>query len=168
MESGALKLLDPDLYRRGQRITTGARWVSVGLGGLALLLVWNSPRLRLGPFLVAAGVFLALTLVNHTWSRRRPASRAVRRVQAVADGVALGLGAAYSGGLESPLWLMFYPHVVACSVRGGLAFALAIGALDGAMVLGLTWLTPQQPFGGLHALGLIWCAVLGGVTSSYL
>ncbi len=160
--------VDGELYRRGQFITALARALSVALALLCLALMWDSPRTRpwaAGAVLAGYGSFLALVLLR---GRGRPPSRAWKAAHDVADALAVGLGAASSGGLESPIWLFLYPHVVAVSVRGGLAYALAMGVLDAVIVLLLTAITPQQPLGALHALALVFCAFMGGTTSSYL
>ena len=43
---GSFKLLDPELYRRGQLLTALARWASLLLGLAALGLLWHDPRVR--------------------------------------------------------------------------------------------------------------------------
>ncbi len=168
MESGALRLLDPHLYQRGERLTMATRWVAVALGVVGLVLFWDAPRMRPVACLVVGLLYVAYTLASHAWLRRHPKSHGVKRAHALADTLAIGFGAAFSGGFESPAWLLFYPHVVAFSVRGGLGFAATIGLLDAATVLVLASLTPGFVFAGLHALALLWCALAGGVTSAYL
>jgi len=69
--------------------------------------------------------------------------------------------------MDSPIWLFLYLHIVGVSVRGGLAYAMAMGTVDALVLATLTWLTPGST-GGLHAVTLLWCAYLGGTTSSYL
>jgi PAS domain S-box-containing protein len=168
MESGSPRLLDPNLYRRGQLISSLARWISVGLGLTALLFLWQTPQARPRAALSIGLAYLVVFAACGLWRRRHPRSRTVKVVHDVADALAVGLGAATSGGLESPIWLLLYPHVVAVSVRGGLAYALAFGSLDAAIVLGLAALTPAQPLGALHAVAVLFCAFMGGTTSSYL
>ena len=78
----------------------------------------------------------------------------------VVDAAAVGLGAAASGGLASPVWLLLYPHVVAVSVRAGLGYALAIGILDAAIVFALTaHRACSIRWAPLHALALVFCAL---------
>jgi signal transduction histidine kinase len=77
-------------------------------------------------------------------------------------------GAAFSGGLESPIWLLLYPHVAAVSVRGGLRYAMVLGLLDATIVLVLTRFTLNPLPGNLHASALLFCAFMGGTTRSYL
>src|SRR5262245_49633553 len=168
MESGSSRLLDPNLYRRGQLISSLARWISVGLSLTALIFLWGSPQARPRVALSIGLGYLAVWAACRFWQRRSPRGRTAKVVHDVADALAVGLGAATSGGLESPIWLLLYPHVVAVSVRGGLAYALAFGTLDAAIVLGLTVLTPARPLGALHAVAILFCAFMGGTTSSYL
>src|SRR6185295_3425702 len=119
MESGALKVLDESLYRRGQLITSLARWTSFGLGLLSLVFLWNGARTRPLPALGVAAAYLVFSLAGHAVrSRRRRGAWKV--AHDVADALVVGAGAAFTGGLDSPVWLLLYPHVVAVSVRGGL------------------------------------------------
>lgn len=168
MESGALKILDPHLYRRRQLIAGFNRWLSTVVGLLCLLYLWDSPKMLQGPAVALAIVYSAYNLASQAWVRRHPRSRAVKDVHNVVDALAVGYGAIVSGGLESPFWLLLYPHVVAVSVRGGLAYAMALGFLDAGIVMALARLTPGQPLGNLHAIALVWCAFMGGTMSSYL
>jgi PAS domain S-box-containing protein len=133
MESGALKLLDANLYRRGQAMTALAR---------------------------ALAVYLRRALGHR--------ERWLRLAHDLADAIAAGVGAAVTGGMDSPIWLFFFPHVVSVSVRGGLGYALIVAVLDAGMVFALTFLTPQPPLGILPALALLFCGFVGGTTSSYL
>ena len=168
MDSSSPKPLDPDFQRRGQLISALARWISIGLCATALVFLWDNPHARPRVALGIGAGYLAVYAACRFWLRRRPRSRPAKVVHDVADALAVGLGAATSGGLESPIWLLLYPHVVAVSVRGGLGYALAFGALDAGIVLGLTALTPTRPLGALHAVAILFCAFLGGTTSSYL
>src|SRR5712691_3293123 len=104
MESGALGLLDPHIFRRGQFITALMRWICLGAAFLALLALWSSPRTR--PFhALAVGLAYGLyTLANQAWLRRHPNGRPAKIAHAVVDALAVGLGASFSGGIESPLW----------------------------------------------------------------
>ena len=159
--------VDVALYRRGQFITALTRLLSVALGVLCLALMWENPKTHAGAAMAVVGGYGVFAVATALWPRgARP--RGLKVAHDVADALAVGLGAAVSGGLESPIWLLLYPHVVAVSVRGGLAYALAMGLLDAVIVGVLTVLTPQQPLGMLHALALLFCAFMGGTTSSYL
>src|SRR5438552_2925223 len=165
MESGALKVLDVSLYRRGQLITTLARGTSFGLGVLSLIFLWNGPRTRpLAALAVGAG-YLAFSVVAYAVRSRR--RRGWKVAQDVADALVVGAGAALTGGFESPVWLLLYPHVVAVSVRGGLFYAMAMGVLDAVIVSVLAAIS-DQPLGSLHAVALLFCAFMGGTASSYL
>lgn len=166
MEASASRILETSLYRRGQWITALARGISLGLGFVALYLLWHSPKTRAVPALLVGILYLVYSVASWVLIRRRPQNRALKVAHDVADALAVGGGAVCSGGLESPVWLLLYPHVVAVSVRGGLRYALAMGALDALIVGGLV--TPAQPLGALHALALLFCAFVGGTASSYL
>ena len=157
-------------HSRGSRATVAAvnRWVSVAFGVVAMLLLWDDPRLRRLLGVVAIVGYSATALLLQVLSRRSPRNRALEVVHDVADCVGVALGAAASGALASPVWLLYYPHVVAVSIRGGLGYALLMGGLDAGAVLGLALLTPEQPLGALHALAILWCAYMGGTTSAYL
>lgn len=168
MSSSASRLLVPGLYRRGQRIAAASRWASLALGSLALLRLWDSPLIERQPCVLLAIGYAVYTLASDHWLRRHPRSHWVKRAQAAADAITVGLGADFSGGLASPVWLLLYPHVVAFSLRGGPAFAAAVGTLDAGIVALLALATPGQTYGFLHALALLWCAFVGAVTTAYL
>jgi PAS domain S-box-containing protein len=164
MDSGALKALDFALYRRGQLITTLARWLSAGLALLCLAFVWDSPRTKPWAALATGLAYVAINLAFLLGGRR---ARAYKLLHDVVDAVAVGLGASFTGGLDSPIWLLLYAHAVGVAVRRGVAYALAFGALDAAIVAVLA-AQANAPLGTLHALSLLFCAFLGGTTSSYL
>lgn len=163
----ASKLLDSQLFRQGQTITALSRWVCLGLGFLALVVMRNSPSLHPRWALGVGIAYASYNLASQLMLRRRPASRALKVTHDLVDAVAVGLGAAFSGGLESPVWHLLYLHVIAVSLRGSLAYAVAMGCLDAAIVALLARLTPG-PWGSLDALTLLWCGFLGGTMSSYL
>ncbi len=156
----------PGLNRREYWTAVLGRWVCVAACVVGIAFVWNAPRTR--PF-AALGVVAAYALLSlaATPVRRAVSRRAFHVLRDVVDVLAIGLAAAFSGGMESPLWLFLYLHVVGVSVRGGLSYAMAMGTFDALVLAALTWLTPGST-GGLHALTLLWCAFLGGTTSSYL
>jgi len=161
-------VVDAGLYRRGRFITTVARWLSLGFGLLSLAFVWDSPLTRRGAAVGIAVGYAAWMLATHVRQRRRPADRSVRIAHDLADAAAVGLGAAASGGMASPVWLLLYPHAVAVSMRAGLGYALAMGVLDAVIVFALAAMSVHHPLGPLHALALVFCAFLGGLTSSHL
>jgi len=166
---GKDRLSDAAIYRRGESITIWARVISVGLAFLALVLLWSSPKTRPLPALLNGVAYVVFAVGARAWVRRRPGSRrGVAVAHNVVDAAVVGLGAAFSGGLESPIWLLLYPHVVAVSVRGGLRYAMAIGALDALIVGALSLMTPSHPVGMLHVIAILFCAFTGGSTSAYL
>jgi PAS domain S-box-containing protein len=168
MESGALRLLDVGLYRRGQLVSALARSLAVCLALVTLVLVWGDPRTRQGVALGVVAGYAAFSLAAHLLGRREALHRPLRVAQDVLDALAAGLGAATTGGLDSPIWLLLYPHVVGVSVRGGLAYALGMATLDAAVLMALAQMSPGQPLALFHALGLLSCGVLAGTASSYL
>src|SRR5262245_5254184 len=95
---------DADLYRRGEWITALARGLSFAFGLLALALLWTSPRTRPLPAALVGVVWLAFSLTAHFVKRRRPKARRLLKItHDVVDAVAVGLAAAFSGGMESPV-----------------------------------------------------------------
>jgi signal transduction histidine kinase len=157
------------LKRRAELITFLARGVSVGIAGTALFVLWDNPTTMRIPALSVGVAYLAFSLGNWVWVKRRPRGRHFARVlQDVADALAVGIGAALSGGLESPIWLLLYPHVVGVSVRGGIGYAMALGSLDALLVYWLALLAPSHPLGELNAPAMLFCAFMGGSTSSFL
>jgi PAS domain S-box-containing protein len=168
MESGALKVLDAGLYRRGRFIGEVARWVSVALAVASVLFVWNMPGTRPELAMAVLGGYGLLILARTVLARRGPARPAWDAVQEVADTLGITLAAFFTGRMESPIWLLLYPHAVAVSMRGGVRRALAFGVLDAAAAGLLAAFTPTHPVGMLHAMSLIFCAFMGGITSSHL
>lgn len=168
MESGAIRFLDPEIFRRGQFITVLIRWFALGASFLALAALWDNPRTQGLPCVLVALGYAACTLASQLWLRSHPQSRHVKQAQATVDALALGLGSGFSGGLESPVWLLLYPHVLAYSVRGGVPIAIAVGLLDAGIVVVLTLITPSPHQGFGHASAILLCASVGALTSSYL
>jgi signal transduction histidine kinase len=169
MTTAEVGTTDAALYRRGNFIAGLARALCVALSLAAVLFLWSSPQTRPLPALAVGLAYCLFWVASWAWVRRHPSGRrTLKVVHDVLDALAVGAGAAFLGGLESPLWLFLYPHVVAVSVRGGLGYAMAMGLLDTLIVFALTLMTPHQPLGNLHALALLFCAFLGGTTSSYL
>jgi signal transduction histidine kinase len=157
------------LKRRAELITFLARSVSVSVAGIALFLLWDTPTTRRLPALAVGIAYLAFWGASSVWVRRRAERRhAVRVLHDVADALAVGFGAALSGGLESPIWLLLYPHVVGVSVRGGLRYAMTLGALDALLVYWLALLSPDHALGELNGPAILFCAFMGGSTSSFL
>ena len=168
MAADAPKPLSDALYRRGRLITPLARWLSVGLAILTLAMLWSHPRTKAWLCVAVIAVYSAFNLLSQFWLHKRfHGRRALRVAHDMADVLAVAAGAALSGGLDSPIWLLIYPHVVAVSIRGGLRYALTFGVLDALLVAGLALLS-DQPLGVLHALAILFCAFMGGTTSSYV
>src|SRR5262245_51654030 len=148
----APKLQDPDLHRRGNLIAALNRWTALALAIVSVAFVWGSPGMERRSLVVTGIVYVLVTIAGQAWTRRRPWARLPKVVQSLADAAAAGLASALAGGLDSLFWLLLYPHAVAVAVRGGLGYALAVGALDASIVTVLARMTPSQPLGGLHAL----------------
>jgi PAS domain S-box-containing protein len=165
---GGVHSLDTGLDRRGQRITELMRWFALGSGLVGVILAWDSPKVRPWHALGVIGVSVVYALAARTWLRHHPAARQFRFLHAVLDAFAIGIGGLYTGGIESLFWLFFYPHVLTCSVRGGLVFGIAMGALDAGFVLWLDRLGPSHPLAAAHAAALLLCAIVGAITGSYL
>ena len=159
---------DRNLYRRSQLITALSRWLSLGLGLLALFYLWSAPRVQPVPALSVGAGYAGFMIGAELWRRRYGRVRGQNVLHDVVDALVVGAGAVFTGGTASPLWLFLYPHIVAVSVRGGLAYAMAMAVLDGVIVIGLGELGPASSFSGLFALSLVWCGFMGGTVSSYL
>jgi PAS domain S-box-containing protein len=159
---------DRNLYRRGQLITALNRWLSLGLGLLAIFFLWHAPGVRPLPALALAVGYTAFTLAVQLLQRRHGSRRGLKQLHDVVDALAVGACAALTGGPASPLWLFLYPHIVAISIRGGLAYAMAMGVLDGVIVVALGQLGQGGSLVPLYALSLVWCGFMGGTVSSYL
>src|SRR5262249_17823979 len=134
LRKGAFKLLNHEHGRPGQLFTALARWACLLCGVGALALLWDHPRTRPVPALAVGVGYAAFSLANALLKRRFPRLRALRVLHGLVDALAIGLAAWFSGAMESPIWLLFYLHVAAVSVRGGLGYALAMGALDASLV----------------------------------
>ena len=158
---------DDALFGRGPLVAALTRWTSVALALAALLFVWHSPQVRPWPALAVGGAWVAFHLASQLRVRRRPAGRALKTAHDVVDAAAVGLGAYFAGGLAGPVWLLLYPHAVAVSVRGGLPYGIAFGALDAAILTALSGLD-GHPLAAFHALTLLFCAFAAGSTGSYL
>ena len=106
---------DLKLYRKGQLVTALSRWISLTLGFVALGVLWESPQVRRVPALLTGLAYAAFAVGAYLWSRGHPRTGVLKIVHDLVDAITIGVGAALSGGLESPVWLFFYPHVAAVS-----------------------------------------------------
>ncbi len=168
MNSGTFRVKDIELHRHRQLVTALARWLSVAFGLIAVFYLWDHPRTRPVPCLTVGVIYLVFNfLATRPAVLAGPHRRAVKVSHDLADALAIGFGAAFSGGLSSPVWLLLYPHVVAVSVRGGVRYALALGTLD-ATIAGMLALRADNPFLTVHPFAILFCAFMGGVTSSHL
>lgn len=159
---------DRPLYRRGRLTTALNRWLSLALGALALFILWGAPDVRPVPALAVGTGYALFAIAAQLWRRRFGSSFRLRLVHDLVDALTVAGGAAFTGGVRSPVWLFLYPHVVAVSVRGGLLYAMGMGLVDGLIVMALGWLSDGGPFSALYALSLLWCGFMGGTVSSYL
>jgi PAS domain S-box-containing protein len=159
----------PDtLGRRGQFVAAAARWISLGVGLLAMLAAWDLPTTYRPGAMAALAFYAAFNLAGQLYTQRNPQARTFKHVRGVVDALSVGAGAAFSGGLASPVWLLLYPHVVAIAARGGLALGMVFGLLDALIVALLALRTPDQPLGIVHSVALLFCAFMAGTTSSHL
>lgn len=165
---GSFNLLDSELYRRGQLFTAMARWASLLLGLAALGLLWHDPRAQAVPALAVGLGYGAFSAGHFLATRRHPRSKALKIAHDVVDALALGFGAWFTGAMASPVWLLFYLHIAAVSVRGGLRYALVMGCLDAGLVGLLAAFSTGDSLVGFQALSIFGTAFVGGITSSYL
>jgi hypothetical protein len=122
------------LGRRSHFVSAAARWISFGVGFLAILAAWDLPTTHRTGATAALVFYAAFNLAGQLYVQRNPRARGFKHVRDVVDALAVGAGAAFSGGLASPVWLLLYPHVVAIAARGGLALGMAFGLLDALIV----------------------------------
>jgi PAS domain S-box-containing protein len=146
------------------------RWISLGYGLVCTIVFWGELSAHRYEALAIASLYglYNLVLASLALSRRGPWSVAAKITQNVVDAVVVGLASFLTGGIDSPFWLLLYPHVVSVSVRGGLRYAMVMGIVDAGIVVTLALLTPRNPWASLHALAILWCAFLGGVMGAYL
>jgi PAS domain S-box-containing protein len=146
------------------------RWISLGYGLICTIVFWGELSAHKYAALAIAALYglYNLVLASVALSRRGPWSLAGKITQNVVDAVVVGLASFLTGGIDSPFWLLLYPHVVSVSVRGGLRYAMVMGIVDAGIVATLALLTPGNPWSSLHAFALLWCAFLGGVMGAYL
>jgi signal transduction histidine kinase len=130
-------------------------WLRIGATLVAVAVVWNRPATRLLPLAVVALLYVALQLARVRWPA--PRQRAGIAIEA-AEGVAIGLGALASGGLESPLWLLLYPHAMAAAAGAGRRRALALALLDCAILIALALVLPGSSLGLLQGPVLLLCS----------
>jgi PAS domain S-box-containing protein len=152
------------LSRRGRFIAVSSRAF-----GAVLSLIWVAvapgPQPHTGLAVALIAVYAAAALVP-VW---RPfKKRATRVVFDIIDSVWLAAMAFITGGPASPLWLLFYPHVVAVSVRTRSIYSLGIATLDALLLYGIWSRGPIGPLSSIQPLVLVWCAFVGGRISSHL
>ena len=87
------------LKRRAELVTFLARGVSVGIAAIALVVLWDAPTTKAIPALGVGIAYLVFSGASWLWVKRHPEWRHVARIlHDVADALAVGLGAAWSGG----------------------------------------------------------------------
>jgi PAS domain S-box-containing protein len=158
--------VDVALYRREKLVTALARGAAVALALAAIAVSWDEPTTRRVPALSVVAAYAAFAAAAHAWRRRGAHSRALNVAHDVADAVAVGGTAAFSGALASPAWLMLYPHAAGVSARSGVRYGVAFGLVDAVIVAGLSFAGPTPTQGALHALAILACAVMAGTASS--
>jgi PAS domain S-box-containing protein len=167
MPENVRKLHLAELSRRGRFMAACSRALAS-----VLCVLWTAmsddPRVhhRFTYAVVAAYALYAVAM--WVYGRRRRASRSVLIAHDLVDAFGLTVMAAGTGGTASPMWLMFYPHVVSVSVRGGRIYGIVVAALDAALVYGLHFWGPAHPLDSIHPLALLWCAAMAGTASSHL
>lgn len=168
MEAGSLKDLHTKLRERRQLVTFLTRWVSVLAGLVTLALVDDVAGRSRRWALLIIGAYAAFNAWSQWRQGQEARARTLKVLHDVIDALSLFAVAALTGGSRSAVALILYPHLVSVSARGGFSYAMAMGALDASLMLGLAQLTPGDPLGQLHALALLWCAVMAGTASAHL
>ncbi len=168
MAAQTTPLLDSEAQRRASLLKSWSRFGFLGLGFLTLFALWNHPQTRRAPALLLGVAYLAFTVAASAYSGRNPGQRTLKIVHDVVDALTIGLGCFVTGRLESPGWLLFYPHVVANAVRGGLAYGVVMAGLDAVLLAVLALFSPVERLLAFHSLALLACAFTAGTTASHL
>src|SRR5262245_38920318 len=159
---------DSEAQRRAHLLKSWSRFGFLGLGFLTLFVLWNHPQTRRGPALLLGVAYLAFSLAAGAYVRRNPRQRTVKIVHDVVDALTIALGCFFTGRLDSPGWLLFYPHVVANAVRGGLAYGVLMAGLDAVLLVVLAQSSPVERLLAFHSLALLACAFTAGTAASHL
>jgi PAS domain S-box-containing protein len=166
MAENARKLRLAELSHRGRFMAACSRGLAV-----VLFVAWASLRdgapIGRVPQLFLAG-YVAYAVLSWLQARRRRPGRVSLIIHDLVDAVGIFVMTSASGGIESPGWLIFYPHAVAVSVRGGRLYGLIVASLDALLIWALALRGPSQPLASLHPVVLLWTAALGGTASSFL
>jgi PAS domain S-box-containing protein len=167
MDTGPKKLRLAELSRRGRFIAASSRALAIALS-LAWIAVAPPAQIsRPWPqFLVA--IYSFYTILSLLRDQMSPPGRTSRVVTDVVDAAWLAAISAMTGGTASPLWLLFYPHVVAVAVRTNWVYSLALATLDAILLYAVGRTGPPEPLSSVQPLALVWCAFVGGSISSYL
>ncbi len=160
--------LDARLRRRRWLVTAVTRWAAALLGLVALVLAADKPETRLLPGLAVVGAYVVFNLLAERALRRNPRNQILKVAHDAVDALALGVTAFVSGGSHSLAALILYPHVVAVAVRGGVSYALGMGALDGGVMWALACFTPGDTLGAMHVLVFLACAGMAGLASAHV
>ncbi len=168
MANTAPQLPDAEAQRRAQLLTAAIRIAFLALGFVTLAVLWNGPQTRRAAALALGLSYLALATAAALVLRRNPRNRPLKIAHDVLDSLTIGLGSFLTGGIESPGWLIFYPHVVAVAVRGGLPYGLAMACLDAVMLAVLAAFSPGERLLAFHSLALLACGFSAGTAASHL
>ena len=172
MTENLRKLRLAELSRRGRFMAACSRALSV-----ALCVAWaamaDGSRVHRRFTFAIIGVYSLYALGSWLIWRRRAPGRTELVAHDIVDAAALALMSIGTGGTQSPMWLMFYPHAVAVSVRGGRLrsgriYGLAIAALDALLVYAVSFWGPPLVLAGIHPLAILWCATMAGTASSHV
>ena len=166
MAENSRKLRLAELSHRGRFMAAFSRALAVVLG--SLWTATDGPRPYRGLALLALGAYVAYALLSWYLTRGRRPSRRALVAHDIIDAFGIAVIAVGTGGLASPGWLVFYPHAVAVSVRGGRLYGLTIATLDAALLVGLILLGPSTPLATVHPIAILWSAALAGTARSYL
>jgi PAS domain S-box-containing protein len=166
MAENPRKLRLAELSHRGRFMAAFSRALAVVLG--SAWVATEGPRPYRWLVWSALGAYVAYSLASWYLTRGRRPSRRALIAHDVVDSLGIALIAAGTGGMASPGWLVFYPHAVAVSVRGGRLYGLTIAALDAGLLVGLIVLGPSIPLATVHPIAILWSAALAGTARSYL
>jgi PAS domain S-box-containing protein len=167
IDTGTRKLRLVELSRRGRFIAVSSRALAIALS-LAWIAVAPPAQISLKAAMLLLAGYSLYALLSLLRDQLAPPVRGGRVVADVIDAGWLAGISATTGGTASPLWLLFYPHVVAVAVRTRWVYSLAIATLDALLLYAVGRTGPPEPLASVQPLALVWCAFVGGSISSHL
>ncbi len=168
MPDPAPLLPDAEAQKRAHLVTSAIRAAFLVLGFVTLAMLWSHPQTQRGPALGLGLAYVAFAMTARAMLVRNPRNRPLKILHDVVDALTIGLGSFFTGGFDSPGWLILYPQVVAVAVRGGLLYGLAMACLGAVMVTLLAAVSQGERLLAFHSLALLACGLSAGTAASHL